>query len=72
MKHTIIKIEAGHYCLYYGGVLYAVAMKSKDNTWRYVDSTKMYYYPSLKVCKEHFKLINWSNGKKQPLRTIYG
>ena len=71
MKHTFIRINTGHYAFLFDGVLYAVVTKCTDNSWRYVDSTKIYYYPTLKTCKEHFKLINWLNGKKQPLTSLY-
>ena len=63
----IIKRESGYYGLFHNGKLYAIATKCTDNTWCYRDSTRIYHYPTLKMCKEHFKLINWDNGKKNVL-----
>lgn len=58
-----VKIQAGVYHFFYNGILYAIATKCQDNTWRYDDAKHTYYLKTLTACKNQFSLYNWSSGK---------
>ena len=77
MEKNIVKIKSGIYALIINNKMYAIMHKGKDGTcWRYEDSTKIYWFKTLKQCKEHISLINWNDrittARKRPIYNGYG